>query len=116
MAFPAALGQNLINCQYPARKSFSQARNNFSTQSGGSNSNVSYNNDNSNAVDSEGIDPRPNCICGNPAILLTVKKSGPNVGRKFYKCSHNDCQFFLWVDDINGNKIQQCYCGWPCTR
>lgn len=41
------------------------------------------------------------CTCGQPAMLLTVKKDGPNQGRPFYKCSNRDngCGFFLWADD-----------------
>ncbi|NXD13920.1 TOP3A topoisomerase, partial [Nothocercus nigrocapillus] len=38
------------------------------------------------------------CNCGNEAVLLTVRKEGPNQGRQFYKCSANTCNFFLWAD------------------
>uniref|UniRef100_A0A8V0Z377 DNA topoisomerase n=1 Tax=Gallus gallus TaxID=9031 RepID=A0A8V0Z377_CHICK len=38
------------------------------------------------------------CNCGNEAMLLTVRKEGPNQGRQFYKCSANTCNFFLWSD------------------
>ncbi|XP_048349631.1 DNA topoisomerase 3-alpha isoform X2 [Sphaerodactylus townsendi] len=38
------------------------------------------------------------CNCGKPAVLLTVRKDGPNQGRRFYKCSAGDCGFFLWSD------------------
>lgn len=38
------------------------------------------------------------CNCGNEALLLTVRKEGPNRGRQFYKCSTGTCNFFLWAD------------------
>ncbi|XP_021266705.1 DNA topoisomerase 3-alpha isoform X2 [Numida meleagris] len=38
------------------------------------------------------------CNCGNEAMLLTVRKEGPNQGRQFYKCSAKTCNFFLWSD------------------
>ncbi|KAI6653680.1 DNA topoisomerase 3-alpha [Oopsacas minuta] len=36
------------------------------------------------------------CNCGARANLLTVKKEGPNTGRKFYTCMTNSCKYFLW--------------------
>ncbi|CAI9740965.1 DNA topoisomerase 3-alpha-like isoform X1 [Octopus vulgaris] len=38
------------------------------------------------------------CGCNVDAILLTVRKEGPNTGRQFYKCNSNTCDFFLWAD------------------
>ncbi|XP_012872011.1 PREDICTED: DNA topoisomerase 3-alpha [Dipodomys ordii] len=38
------------------------------------------------------------CNCGQEAVLLTVRKEGPNQGRQFYKCSGGGCNFFLWAD------------------
>lgn len=38
------------------------------------------------------------CNCGQEAVLLTVRKQGPNQGRHFYKCSGGNCSFFLWAD------------------
>uniref|UniRef100_A0A8C9XFT4 DNA topoisomerase n=1 Tax=Sander lucioperca TaxID=283035 RepID=A0A8C9XFT4_SANLU len=38
------------------------------------------------------------CNCGQDALLLTVRKDGPNQGRQFYKCNAGDCNFFLWAD------------------
>ncbi|XP_055450078.1 DNA topoisomerase 3-alpha isoform X2 [Psammomys obesus] len=38
------------------------------------------------------------CNCGQEAVLLTVRKQGPNQGRLFYKCSAGACNFFLWAD------------------
>nr|CAI5864351.1 unnamed protein product [Callosobruchus analis] len=42
------------------------------------------------------------CSCNKTAILLTVRKDGPNKGRQFYKCSDGVCNFFLWAPDPNG--------------
>ncbi|KFP89839.1 DNA topoisomerase 3-alpha, partial [Apaloderma vittatum] len=39
------------------------------------------------------------CNCGNEALLLTVRKEGPNQGRQFYKCGASTCNFFLWADE-----------------
>uniref|UniRef100_A0A3Q1GMZ7 DNA topoisomerase n=2 Tax=Acanthochromis polyacanthus TaxID=80966 RepID=A0A3Q1GMZ7_9TELE len=38
------------------------------------------------------------CNCGQEALLLTVRKDGPNQGRQFYKCNAGSCNFFLWAD------------------
>ncbi|XP_068192543.1 DNA topoisomerase 3-alpha [Antennarius striatus] len=38
------------------------------------------------------------CNCGQEALLLTVRKDGPNHGRQFYKCNAGSCNFFLWAD------------------
>lgn len=38
------------------------------------------------------------CNCGREAVLLTVRKEGPNQGRQFYKCSAGGCGFFLWAE------------------
>eukprot|EP00795_Rhopilema_esculentum_P009199 gene9199-16873_t len=44
------------------------------------------------------------CDCENVALLLTVRKDGPNQGRQFYKCGNdNKCNFFLWADDGQTN-------------
>ncbi|XP_029784037.1 DNA topoisomerase 3-alpha isoform X2 [Suricata suricatta] len=37
------------------------------------------------------------CNCGQEAVLLTVRKEGPNQGRQFYKCNSGGCNFFLWA-------------------
>ncbi|KAB5531012.1 hypothetical protein PHYPO_G00135980 [Pangasianodon hypophthalmus] len=37
------------------------------------------------------------CNCGQDALLLTVRKEGPNQGRQFYKCNTGNCKFFLWA-------------------
>ncbi|XP_067859786.1 DNA topoisomerase 3-alpha [Heptranchias perlo] len=43
------------------------------------------------------------CNCGQDALLLTVRKDGPNQGRTFYKCNTGSCNFFLWADQDAGN-------------
>jgi DNA topoisomerase-3 len=76
-----------------------QNHNNYSnTQSNSSkNQNISNNN----------IPSQTLCLCGKQAVQLTVKKDGPNMGRKFYSCADNKtCDFFLWCDgenNINNN-------------
>ncbi|KAK3091602.1 hypothetical protein FSP39_021083 [Pinctada imbricata] len=42
------------------------------------------------------------CNCGSDAIMLTVRKEGPNTGRQFYKCGNSQCNFFLWADEADG--------------
>ncbi|XP_033827108.1 DNA topoisomerase 3-alpha [Periophthalmus magnuspinnatus] len=41
------------------------------------------------------------CNCGQDAVLLTVRKEGPNQGRQFYKCSAGSCNFFLWASECS---------------
>ncbi|KAJ8251809.1 hypothetical protein GJAV_G00225660 [Gymnothorax javanicus] len=50
------------------------------------------------------------CNCGEEAVLLTVRKDGPNQGRQFFKCNAGSCQFFLWADQPGegGRKGRQC--------
>ncbi|XP_078096496.1 DNA topoisomerase 3-alpha [Mustelus asterias] len=43
------------------------------------------------------------CNCGQDALLLTVRKEGPNQGRRFYKCNVGSCNFFLWADQDAGD-------------
>ncbi|XP_044124607.1 DNA-(apurinic or apyrimidinic site) endonuclease 2 isoform X1 [Bufo gargarizans] len=60
----------------------------------------------------KGPPPPPNCKGhGEPCVLRTVKKSGPNCGRQFYVCArpvgHSSnpqarCNFFLWVNKKSG--------------
>nr|XP_057906442.1 DNA topoisomerase 3-alpha isoform X2 [Doryrhamphus excisus] len=47
------------------------------------------------------------CNCGQDAILLTVRKDGPNQGRQFYKCNSGTCNFFLWADQPSQQGAQQ---------
>lgn len=46
------------------------------------------------------------CNCGNEALLLTVRKEGPNQGRQFYKCSASTCNFFLWADQHSEDRSE----------
>ncbi|KAG9477818.1 DNA-(apurinic or apyrimidinic site) endonuclease 2 [Eleutherodactylus coqui] len=60
----------------------------------------------------KGPPPPPNCKGhGEPCVLRTVKKAGPNCGRQFYVCARPDghssnpqarCNFFLWVNKKSG--------------
>ena len=56
----------------------------------------------------EAEDVRPACSGHQlPAKLITVRKDGPNKGRKFYGCSYpadQRCKFFMWAED-NPNLI-----------
>ncbi|KAG5279433.1 hypothetical protein AALO_G00077730 [Alosa alosa] len=47
------------------------------------------------------------CNCGQDALLLTVRKEGPNQGRQFYKCNSGNCNFFLWADQPNDQGLGQ---------
>lgn len=40
----------------------------------------------------------PGCE-GNTLREFTVKKEGPNKGRKFFKCSDEKCNYFQWADE-----------------
>ncbi|XP_051905164.1 DNA topoisomerase 3-alpha [Hippocampus zosterae] len=51
------------------------------------------------------------CNCGVDAILLTVRKEGPNQGRQFYKCNSGACNFFLWADQPSHQGALQNH--WP---
>lgn len=47
------------------------------------------------------------CNCNEPAVLLTVRKDGPNQGKQFYKCSkgQNNCDFFIWAEGAANTSI-----------
>lgn len=47
------------------------------------------------------------CNCGEEALLLTVRKDGPNQGRQFYKCNSGCCNFFLWADQPSQQEASQ---------
>jgi len=50
----------------------------------------------------EGDPQAPNCACGQPSLVLTVRKEGPNMGRVFFKCSKpqgEQCSYFQWADE-----------------
>ncbi|KAG9343025.1 hypothetical protein JZ751_015243 [Albula glossodonta] len=53
------------------------------------------------------------CNCGQDAVLLTVRKEGPNQGRQFYKCNSGNCNFFLWVDQPDEHGGQAGGWGFP---
>ncbi|CAN8063132.1 unnamed protein product [Agarophyton chilense] len=45
----------------------------------------------------------PGCQCDLPAVEYTVKKQGPNRGRKFFVCQlprEKKCRFFQWADEV----------------
>ena len=57
-----------------------------------------------NLAISESDDTNPTlCYCQIAAVLLTVKKEGPNQGRQFYTCSSKGCDFFAWKDGAGNN-------------
>ncbi|XP_051170961.1 DNA topoisomerase 3-alpha isoform X2 [Leptopilina boulardi] len=46
------------------------------------------------------------CNCHNPAIQLTVRKDGPNIGRQFFKCAQpqgSGCNYFMWASSDENN-------------
>jgi len=45
-----------------------------------------------------GLPECPGCE-GKTLREFTVKKEGPNKGRKFFKCSDPECAFFQWADE-----------------
>ncbi|RNA12480.1 DNA topoisomerase 3-alpha isoform X1 [Brachionus plicatilis] len=49
------------------------------------------------------------CNCNEPAILLTVRKDGPNQGKQFYKCSkaqtQSPCDFFIWAEGAANTSV-----------
>lgn len=56
----------------------------------------------------KGPPPPPSCkVHGEPCVLRTVKKEGPNVGKQFFVCARPQghasnpdarCNFFMWVE------------------
>lgn len=40
--------------------------------------------------------PAPICLCNKSSRLLTTKKEGPNLHRKFYTCPDRVCNSFSW--------------------
>lgn len=91
-----------------AAENFARPQSNFSTQSHNDSGYVSSNSSNNNNPGrSAGGDDSstPNCNCGKPAIIFTVKKAGPNIGRQFYKCDERNngtkCNYFQWADEMN---------------
>lgn len=56
------------------------------------------NDDDTPQCGSPGLPPCPGCD-GNTMKELTVKKEGPNKGRKFFKCGDEKCGYFQWADE-----------------
>lgn len=56
------------------------------------------------------------CNCGHDALLLTVRKDGPNQGRQFYKCNAGACSFFLWADQPSQQGAPQQSRGPPLSQ
>ncbi|XP_041006940.1 DNA topoisomerase 3-alpha isoform X2 [Juglans microcarpa x Juglans regia] len=52
----------------------------------------------------------PCSTCGTPCTLLTAK-TATNRGRKFYSCPSQNCNFFVWEDNLNngtgGRSVQR---------
>eukprot|EP00434_Breviolum_minutum_P018127 symbB.v1.2.015991.t1/scaffold1193.1/size133507/10 len=51
------------------------------------------------------------CRCGQAVAERTVKKEGPNTGRKFRCCANpvnQQCGYFAWLDDPKPAKPQEC--------
>ncbi|KAF7267076.1 hypothetical protein GWI33_019678 [Rhynchophorus ferrugineus] len=53
------------------------------------------------------------CSCNQKAIMLTVRKDGPNKGKQFYKCAAGSCNFFLWDPNDSSNHTQSSSFGGP---
>ena len=49
------------------------------------------------------------CNCNEPAVLLTVRKDGPNQGKQFYKCAKGQnqglCDFFIWAEGAESTRV-----------
>lgn len=56
-----------------------------------------------------------NCKCGTNAVLLAVKKEGPNKGKKFYTCNTKTCDFFSWENKYDPKKFKNGAC-FRCGR
>lgn len=42
---------------------------------------------------------KPCVVCGSRLGVFTVKKDGPNKGRKFLKCQNTSCGDFSWLEE-----------------
>lgn len=52
----------------------------------------------------------PECKCGEPAKLCTVKKEGPNQGKQFWGCAKpqtQSCKFFKFATNASPPKPQE---------
>ncbi|EPZ33325.1 DNA topoisomerase, type IA, central domain-containing protein [Rozella allomycis CSF55] len=85
---------NSSNSVQPSNNSTSNSSNSFNP----SNTSNSYNPSNPSLEQNTNSPP---CSCGLNSFLFTVKKQGPNLGKKFYSCSkpqNEKCDFFQWLD------------------
>lgn len=57
----------------------------------------------------ESAPPLCRCSTSQPAMLLTVRKEGPNMGRQFYKCEL--CGFFEWAASAGDDNGWDASCG-----
>eukprot|EP00435_Cladocopium_sp_Y103_P019395 s2098_g4.t1 len=51
------------------------------------------------------------CHCGVAAEKLVVKKEGPRQGRKFWKCTQRECQYFEWVPRTPSQRAERIFAG-----
>ncbi|KAL9917189.1 topoisomerase 3-alpha isoform 2-T2 [Glossina fuscipes fuscipes] len=75
---------------------------NDNTPAWGSNGNLEDSNS-STLTDNIAVNlPKIDCHCHKSSSSLTVRKEGPNKGRRFYTCSNRNksCDFFKWADDL----------------
>ncbi|KAL9920176.1 topoisomerase 3-alpha isoform 2-T2 [Glossina fuscipes fuscipes] len=75
---------------------------NDNTPAWGSNGNLE-NSNSSTLTDNMAVNlPKIDCHCHKSSSSLTVRKEGPNKGRRFYTCSNRNksCGFFKWADDL----------------
>ena len=56
-----------------------------------------------------------NCDCNVSAASFTVKKEGPNKGRKFFTCKEKKCKYFFFADG-KGNYKNFNFKGGACSR
>ncbi|MCD7472321.1 DNA topoisomerase 3-alpha [Datura stramonium] len=58
-------------------------------------------------VDLQNGEPSIPCnSCGAPCILRTANTTN-NRGRKFFSCQSQECNFFVWEDNLNGGRPER---------
>ncbi|XP_059315421.1 DNA topoisomerase 3-alpha [Lycium ferocissimum] len=61
----------------------------------------------SQEVDLQNGEPSIPCnSCGAPCILRTANTAN-NRGRKFFSCQSQECNFFVWEDNLNGGRVER---------
>lgn len=61
----------------------------------------------SQEVDLQNGEPSIPCnSCGAPCILRTANTAN-NRGRKFFSCQSQECNFFVWEDNLNGGRLER---------